>query len=90
MFRSLIPVLNTATILLSVPSSNYSEPQEQDGTSVAHEGTTLEHGVTTIRYDGMAFDLTLKDQVRGHTIIPKGDHRRSEGSYTGVVKGLAR
>lgn len=32
---------------------------------------TLEHDVTSLGYEGLAFDLNLRGKVKGHADIPK-------------------
>lgn len=48
---------------------NIYEPPE-------HDSTTL---VKNVGYDGLIFDVTLKDQFTGHAIITQGSRRRAQG-----------
>lgn len=53
---------------------------EHQSTVLEHDDKALEHSYTALGYDGLPFDLTLKDQVKGfHT----------QGSYSIIMlKGL--
>lgn len=55
--------------------------------ALEHDGITSEHDDPTLGCDGLASDLTLTGQVKGHAIVPKGGNVALKGGNVPLKKG---